>query len=346
MKPTITYEEVLASSKKKTIGFVDVRSPKEYQLSTIPGAVNIPVMDDEAREVIGKMYKAGQIDDAKQYGVTWASARLPEMYAQYRQLLNEYDELALFCSRGGMRSDTIFSLLKALGLPVSRIKGGYKAYRHYVLEHLAEQVTRVQFVTLYGLSGSGKTDILAELSKLGANVLDLEACANHRGSLLGSIGLTAPHSQKMFESMLFDASRNWQTGDVVFTEGESRRIGQAVMPQPLYEQIQNGQKIFIDAALPYRVNQIYHDYVEATDVTELINTLSYMGKVMNQDRVAKMQQQLKDGEAKSVIETLLVSYYDPKYSYRKKTYAKTFTNQNAQETAAAILAWQQSAVRL
>lgn len=340
MKPTVTYEEVIKARESKAIGFVDVRSPKEFQTATIPGAINIPVLDNEAREKVGQLYTHGHIDEAKAYGVSYASKHFPEMFNRYQKLLTTYDELVIFCSRGGMRSGTIFSLLKALGLPVSRISGGYKAYRHYIVHHLDEQLSKVKFITLYGLSGSGKTEILQELSSQGAKVLDIEGCANHRGSLLGSVGLSEPHSQKMFESLLFEASRDWEPGESVFTEGESRRIGKVVMPPSLAASIQQGQKIFINASLAYRVAQIHREYVDKAELEELIEALEKLKKVINEERVSQLQSQLRAGNTKVVIETLLTAYYDPRYSYRKKNYVQSFTNLNAAETARAILKWQ------
>lgn len=341
MKPTMTYQEIMDASTKKKICFVDVRSPKEFQQSTIPGAVNIPVLDNQAREKIGLLYVSGKIDEAKQYGIEWASGQLPSMFARYQQLLTDFDELTIFCSRGGMRSNSIYSLLKALGLPVSRLQGGYKAYRHHVVSHLDEELTKVKFMTLYGLSGSGKTDILKELAALGVPVLDLEGCANHRGSLLGSIGLTEPHTQKMFESLLFDASRQWQAGATVFTEGESKRIGRVMMPPSLFTAIQAGEKLLIEADLAKRVAQIHHDYVVNTDEAELSVTLGQLKRVINPEKVKLMQGQLEAGAVDQVIEKLLVSYYDPQYSFHKKTYAATFSNQDSHETAKAILSWYQ-----
>lgn len=337
MKPTVTYEEVLERSKTKKIGFVDVRSPKEYQNATIPGAVNIPILDNQTRETVGTLYVNGEISQAKEYGIGYASSKLPEMYRQYERLLEEYDELALFCSRGGMRSRSIFALLKALGMPVSRIQGGYKGYRHYILEHLEEQITQVQFVTLYGLSGTGKTAILKELSNLGESVLDLEGCANHRGSLLGGVGLTPAHSQKMFESYLFESSKHWQKDQVVFTEGESKRIGRVVMPSFLAEKIQAGSYILIEASLAYRIEKIYQDYIETSSLEELIQALDQLKGMINPEKVISLQEALKQGEGATVIEQLLVSYYDPRYSHKAKKYDLTLTTTDPKETAEKLV---------
>lgn len=341
MKPTITYEEILEASENRKITFVDVRSPKEFQLSTIPNAVNIPVLDNDAREKVGTLYVEGKVEEAKKYGVEWVSSQLPNMYSRYQELLKNADEIVIFCSRGGMRSNSIFSLLKALGLPVSRMCGGYKAYRRYVNEHLDAQLEKASFVTLYGLSGSGKTEILYELSDKGAKVLDLEGCANHRGSLLGSVGLSEPHSQKMFESLLFEISRDWKEGEVVFTEGESKRIGKVVMPVSLVSTIQKGKKVTIEASLEMRIAQIHKDYMKGNHVEELIDSLEALKAYINKEKISEFQNQVRKGDVDSVIKSLLLSYYDPRYSHHQSKRDYIFVNQNPKETAEKILEWHQ-----
>ncbi|UJF16385.1 tRNA 2-selenouridine(34) synthase MnmH [Jeotgalibaca sp. MA1X17-3] len=341
MKPTITYEEILKINETRKITFVDVRSPKEFQLSTIPNAVNIPVLDNDAREKVGLLYVEGKIEEAKKYGVEWVSSQLPEMYSRYQEILKDSDEIVIFCSRGGMRSNSIFSLLKALGLPVSRMCGGYKAYRRYVNEHLDAQLEKASFVTLYGLSGSGKTEILYELSDRGAKVLDLEGCANHRGSLLGSVGLSEPHSQKMFESLLFEISRDWKEGEVVFTEGESKRIGKVVMPVSLVSAIQKGKKVTIEAPLEKRIAQIHKDYMKGNHLEELIDSLESLKVYINKEKIIEFQDQVRKGDVDSVIKSLLLSYYDPRYNHHQSKRDYIFVNHNPKETAEKILKWHQ-----
>ncbi|WP_034551898.1 tRNA 2-selenouridine(34) synthase MnmH [Carnobacterium funditum] len=346
MKPTITYEEIVAENKSHRVGFVDVRSPKEHEFSTIPGAVNIPVLDNETRATVGTLYVKGQVEEAKQYGIEWAASQLASTYTRYQELLNQYDEIVIFCSRGGMRSNSIFSLLKALGLPVSRLSGGYKAYRHYINERLETELTKATFVTLYGLSGSGKTEILKELSKKGAKVLDLEGCANHRGSMLGSIGLSEPHSQKAFESLLFEASQEWQEGEVVFTEGESKRIGNVVIPSSLFSAIKEGKEIYIEAPLDLRVAQIHRDYVKEDNQEELSDSLGALKAFVKEERVNQFQEQVMNGEVDLVIESLLVSYYDPRYNHHKTQRDLTLVSYDAKETAENILEWQKESEKI
>lgn len=339
MKPKIEYRELLEVDQEKSVAYVDVRSPKEYEESTIPGAFNIPVLDNETRAKVGTLYVAGKTEEAKQAGVEYMATRLPEMFQDYQRLATMYDEIVIFCSRGGMRSQSIFSLLKALGLPVSRLQGGYKEYRKYIREHLDEQLKKIELVTIYGLSGTGKTEVLLEIEKKGAHILDLEGCANHRGSLLGSVGLSEPHSQKMFESLLFDASRQWIEGDVVFTEGESKRIGQAVIPDSLFSAMKEGTTLYLEAPMATRVAQIYKEYVTPDNQQELVDSLERLKKFANPEKIQRYQEYIWTGQVDKVIEGLLTSYYDPRYKHRRKQPKATFVNTHAPDTACAILAW-------
>lgn len=340
VRPIVTYEEIEKDNTDKSILFVDVRSPKEYAKETIPGAVNIPVLDDEARKEVGTLYVSGQIDEAKMHGIKSISPRLPEMFSRYREYDKEYDRVVLFCSRGGFRSNSIFSLLKSLGMGVYRLEGGYKGYRSHINKQVPELFEKVQFVTLYGNTGSGKTAILHEMQAQGANILDLEGCANHRGSLLGSVGLERkePNSQKMFESLLVDTAKNWQKPLIVFTEGESKRIGKVVLPPSLVAAMRSGINIKIDASLDYRIGLLKQDYVHENK-EEINLALDRLKKYVNDERVEGYKASILRNDFDAVIEDLLLSYYDPRYNYNKKEYVSSFHNESPAETAEAILAW-------
>lgn len=343
MKASVTFTEVEQEQKKKgkSLLFVDVRSPREYEKATIPGAVNIPVLDNEERREVGTLYVSGQVEEAKRYGINAISPRLPAMFQQYQDYLEQYDQVIIFCSRGGFRSNSIFSLLKALGMRVSRLEGGYKGYRRAVHEALPPLLSQAQFVTLYGYTGSGKTAILEELQNLGANVLDLEKCANHRGSLLGRVGLGQSHSQKMFESLLHETAKAWQKPYLVFTEGESKRIGDAILPTYLVDAMQAGVAVRIEADLPYRLQQLKQDYLAhgETDVPDILNGLDNLKRYLKEERVEEYKQQVAAGNPDPVIKDLLLKYYDPRYNLRSRDFAAIFQNDEPKETAEILLQW-------
>lgn len=341
MKVNVTYPELEQVKRERSILLVDVRSPREYQQATIPGAVNLPVLNDEERREVGTLYVSGKVEEAKRYGVNAISPRLPAMFQQYQEYLRQYDQVVVFCSRGGFRSNSIFSLLKALGMRVSRLEGGYKGYRRTVHEALPKLLSQARFVTLSGNTGSGKTAILNELQNLGANVLNLEKHANHRGSLLGSVGLGQPHSQKMFESLLYEAAQEWKAPYLVFTEGESKRIGDAILPPYLVEAMQAGTDVLIEADLSYRMQQIKQDYFAHgdADVPDILKGLDGLKRYLNEERVEGYKRHVAAGQLDPVIEDLLLKYYDPRYNLRARNIAATFRNDNPAETARALLQW-------
>lgn len=341
LKVNVTYAELEQAKERDSILFVDVRSPREYEKSTIPGAINIPVLDNEERREVGTLYVAGKVEEAKRYGINAISPRLPDMFRQYQEYLEQYEQVVIFCSRGGFRSNSIFSLLKALSMRVSRLEGGYKSYRRTVNEALPTLIQSVKFVTLNGNTGTGKTAILTELKKSGANVLDLEGCANHRGSLFGSVGLGQPHSQKMFESLLYDSAKDWKPPYIVFTEGESKRIGNAILPPYLAEAIHGGVDVLIEARLPYRIAQIKRDYSvdQESSRSGILEGLDGLKRYLNEERIEGYKQQVADGEADLVIEDLLLKYYDARYNTRARSIEATFQNEDPRETAESLLAW-------
>lgn len=340
LKPVATYEEIEQQRGDKSILYVDVRSPSEYADATIPGAVNVPVLGDEDRKTVGTLYVAGKIDDAKKHGIQTISPRLPEMFSLFQEYTKAYDQVVIFCSRGGFRSNSIFSLLKSLGMNVHRMEGGYKNYRNTINNLIPVLFEKVQFVTLYGNTGTGKTAILEELKKRGANVLDLEACANNRGSVFGGVGLKKkqPHNQKMFESLLVESAAGWKEPLIVFTEGESKRIGQAVLPPSLVEAMYKGLNLNIEASLDYRIAQIKKDYLHSNEA-ELLAALERLKAYLNEARVEGYKEQVRQHDFDAVIADLLVKYYDPRYNFNKKEFAAIFRNEDAATTAEAILEW-------
>ncbi len=331
----VTYEELEKGSLDGSYLLIDVRSPGEFASETIPGAINIPIFTDEERALIGTTYVQDSIDNAKQLGVEAISKRLPDIFKQVNQLDKEYKNLVFFCARGGFRSRSLVVLFKSLGIHAIRLAGGYKGYRGYINEHLPKIVSEVQFKVLYGNTGSGKTEVLKELEKLGYDVLDLEGCANHRGSLLGGVGLGEQNSQKMFESLVYHSLKN-RSSDIVFTEGESKRIGKVAMPEYLFHAVKSGENIEITCDMDLRIENILKDYVNNTD-EELIQALGYLKKHIGEKAVEEYSKLIKEHNYKPVIEELMIKYYDPKYEFKNRVYIGSFNNKNAEDTAKEII---------
>lgn len=305
-----SYEEIENGALKGSVVYVDVRGPLEFSEATIPGAVNIPVMDDDERKLVGTMFKQ-DVKRAKIMGIEATSRRLPEIYAQIEKLYEEYDNVVIFCARGGYRSRSIFYLMRSMSFHVYRLKGGYKDYRSHVNRRLPELVDKAKFIVLTGKTGCGKTKILKVLENMGKNVLDLEGYANHRGSLLGSINLGKQYSQKMFESFIYHALVG-KEGELFFVEGESKRIGRIVMHNYLYDKIRSSETILVEAPMDYRVENIYEDYVDNNE-DEIVNSLDYLGGYMSKSKIEELKDMIHDGDYRKVIEILMIDYYDIKY---------------------------------
>jgi tRNA 2-selenouridine synthase len=336
----IDYEDIDKNRIDENYIIIDLRSPNEYESATIPRAINIPIFSNKERELIGTVYKNESIDKAKKIGVQVVSEKLPSIYEEVSKLDKEYNNLVFFCSRGGYRSSSLVALFKSIGINAIKLDNGYKGYRKYINDNLPSIVKDIQFVVLYGNTGTGKTDILKELEYQGMDVLDLEGCANHRGSLLGSVGLGKQNSQKMFESLVYDALSKRKT-NLVFVEGESRRIGRDMIPIYIYEAMNDGIGIKIQATMENRVHNLSKDYVHDTD-NELISSLNNLRKYLGDNNIDKYIELIENHGYKEVIEELMIKYYDPMYEHKNRNYKKIFNNNNAEETAKEIIKWSEN----
>jgi len=314
---------------------IDVRSPYEYKNATIPGAINIPIFNDEERKTIGTIYVQESVEKAKRIGIGVASKKLPDIYDKVANLNKEYDHLIFFCAKGGFRSTSVASLFSSIGINAFKIDGGYKKYRKYINNALPKTVENIKFVVLYGNTGTGKTHILEEIEKMGPDILDLEACANHRGSLLGSVGLGEQNSQKQFESLLYESLKN-RKSNLVFVEGESKRIGKVIIPNYIYNAMNNGIHIKIEANMEYRVNNIMKDYVHETD-DELISSLNLLRKYMGNRKIDNYIDLINENKYEEVIEELMVKYYDPRYENNNRDIGAVFYNENSKDAAREIV---------
>lgn len=335
MFETISYEDTLNIDRKKI--YIDCRSPSEFELSTIPGAVNIPVLLDCERENVGKLYKQGDIETAKIEGITAVSKRLPQIFEKILKLRQDYENMFFFCARGGYRSSALVNLLIGIGVKSYKISGGYKSYRKYINENMPNLVENAKFITLYGYTGTGKTSILNELKNMGYCVINLEQYANHRGSLLGSIGKSAPFSQKKFESLLFEDLYKFK-GKYVFVEGESRRIGNIVMSSAMYQKLRSSTKILISSDIDFRVREIKNQYLNdfENDMDLIENTLLKLEKYISKERLDNYISLLKKDKIDELISDLCINYYDKNYKLPKENFVKEYKNDNSKKIAKQI----------
>lgn len=335
MFKTLTFDYIVDHYLKESVLFVDLRSEAEYHKGTITGAENLPVFNSEERKQVGILYDQGYVQDAKFLGVDIMARKLPAYYRQIITWTKEYDHVILFCSRGGYRSEALFQLLVSLKCPVERIEGGYKAYRHYVIAYLNRVLSEREVYVLDGYTGCGKTEILQELQRLGHAVITLETLANHRGSLLGHIGLGPQPTQKQFESDLFHQCLHLPAGPV-FIEGESAKIGQLYIPRGLDQDMRQGHYIEVTSTMEARIKRIKEEYVSRGNEDELIDAVMSMKRYLTKKKLNHYIDEIKRHEFDEVIGELMAEYYDKKYKVRRSEIFMEIENKNSRKTAEVI----------
>lgn len=311
----IDYEEIHGNEDKYIL--VDVRSESEFAEETITGAINIPILRDRERAIVGTTYVRESTDVAKKQGIEFAAARLPEIFTELQEIMrkNHGKKLVIFCARGGMRSGSVWGLLNGLGITAYKLKGGYKFYRAFVARKLEEYSKEVKFIVLYGNTGIGKTDMLLKLREDGYDVLDLEGAANHRGSVLGGVGLGDIYSQKKFETLMYDQLKKRKT-NLVFTEGESRRIYKVIIPDNIWSILQSGQKVYITADLEARADRLVKEYTSFDNVQEeILTALEGIKKYASPENLQRYKDLVMEGDYHTVAMEMMKKYYDPKYNH-------------------------------
>lgn len=332
MHNQITIEEL---KTKTDVIYVDVRTPQEYTHAHIPGAVSLPVLNDAEHKEVSIIYTKADKDEARAMGVQYASARLPALFTKIQELTLSHDYVVMYCWRGGYRSHVLFGLLHSLSVPVYKLIGGYKEYRKFVNRSWAIALDKKPFISLYGDTGTGKTELLHALKNREASVIDLEGLAGHRGSLLGGIGLPQQPSQKMFESELQDALFSLPEGPV-FIEGESRKIGDLFLPDLVYQTLKTSQKIHITSPVSQRIQRLKEEYA-VYPPEEIHAAIQKLIPFIGNQAVLSLHDALKEGRVDEAIHALLINYYDPQYRHSKKEYAAELIHINTETAIEELL---------
>jgi tRNA 2-selenouridine synthase len=293
---------------------IDVRSPAEFALDHVPGATNHPVLDDAERARIGTLYTTSPFAARKQ-GAALVSRRIAAMLeTSFAEHPREWRPL-VYCWRGGQRSRALTLVLNEVGWRAVQLEGGYRAYRRHVRAELARLPARFHFVVICGLTGSGKSRLLAALSRAGAQTLDLEGIACHRGSLLGDLPGAEQPSQKWFESQLFDALSRLDSARAVFVESESRRIGSVQMPDALLAQMRVGRALTLVTPLPQRVALLKQEYAHFLNAPALLGScLEPLVELHGKAAVSRWEAMAAAADWDHLVAELLEMHYDPLYA--------------------------------
>lgn len=293
---------------------IDVRSPAEYALDHIPGAINCPVLDDSERILVGTMYKQQNPFEARKLGAALVARNIAHHLEQQFQAMPKQWKPFIYCWRGGNRSGSMALIFAKIGWPVMQLEGGYKAYRHAVIHLLDQLPVSMQFRVICGTTGSGKSRLLQTLQQAGAQVLDLEQLAAHRGSVLGSMPLNPQPSQKLFETRLWEALRKFSSARVVYVESESKKIGDLRVPDALMDRIRQSPCVSIALPAECRVKLLLDGYPHLMTDTALLKTqLSHLTQLHGKEKIHHWQTLADTGEFAALVETLLVAHYDPAY---------------------------------
>ena len=287
----------------------DVRTPSEYQQGHVPGAHNLPLFTDEERAEIGTAYKHEGQRAAMLRSLDLVGPKMRAM-VEHASTVAEDDEVLVHCWRGGMRSESVAWLLDFFGLRARRLHGGYKAFRHFVLDTFA---SRWDFRILSGHTGAGKTEVLHAMAERGAQVVDLEARAHHRGSVFGGLGQTAAPTQQQFENELALHVRRLDPQRPVWVEDESRRIGEVNVPDAFWKQMRAAPVYVVDVPLEERVERLVSEYgvFEATQLKEAIQQVE---RRLGGLRTRQALEAVDAGDLHAAC-ALLLHYYDRAYDH-------------------------------
>lgn len=311
-EPDYTRATVAQLAEFDTV--IDVRSPAEFAEDHVPGAINCPVLDNEERIRVGTLYKQDSPFAARKIGAALVARNIARhLDEQLSQYPKSWKPL-IYCWRGGQRSGAFTHILREIGWSARRLDGGYKSWRHHVLENLEILPRQFDFRVVAGATGSGKSRLLETLAARGAQVLHLEALAAHKGSVLGNLPDIAQPSQKMFETRLYSALAGLQPERPVFVEAESRRIGLLRLPDALNSAIHDAPCLRIEASLEARVDFLLKDYAYLCCPGHLREQLERLKELQGKERVLRWQGLAGEGNFRQLVVELLSEHYDPLYA--------------------------------
>lgn len=333
MKPAA--KPVIAMSAEALAGFdaiIDVRSPAEYAEDHVPGAISAPVLDNEERARVGTMYKQVSPFEARKLGAALVSRNIARhIETLFASMPRQWKPL-VYCWRGGKRSGAMAHVLREIGWDAWSIEGGYKAYRRYVIDELAMLPGRFTYRVVHGTTGSGKSRLLRALKAEGAQVLDLEDLAAHRGSVLGTLPDRPQPAQKMFETLVWDALRKFDPAKTVFVEGESKKIGQLQVPEALMFAMRASECVVLEASRETRIallsDEYRHFFAEPAGLYAQLDCLHglYGAKVIDDWKALAGR-----GEWDDLVGSLLDDHYDPAY---RRSSLRNFTQLHKADTLA------------
>jgi tRNA 2-selenouridine synthase len=304
---------------------IDARTPAEFAVDHIPGAVNLPVLSDAERAEVGTIYAQRSRFEARRVGGAYVARNVAQHLQTVMAQWPPSHQLLVYCWRGGMRSNSMAVILAQVGWRATVLAGGYRTYRRRIVRQLYDREPLMNIVLLDGHTGSGKTEVLSRLPAHGVQTLDLEGLAEHRGSLFGGLSGRPQPSQKLFESRLAAALEALDPSRAIVVEAESSKIGELIVPPVLWSAMQTAPRIVLSAPLEARARYLADAYLEVGREPEhLIELLSRLPDRPGRKRLDAWKALAQAGDANTLAAELIDAHYDPAYrrSARKANRAR------------------------
>lgn len=304
----ISYSESLTIENRL---YIDVRSPDEFELDSLPGSVNVPLFSNSQRSEIGKIYRSLGKETAIVRGSEFVGEKLGDIVNSI--LMYRERELIITCARGGMRSGAVVSLLNSLGINALKLRNGYKGYRQYVRERLNSLEIRPLLFVLHGLTGTGKTEVIRNMDY----TLDLEKMAGHRSSIFGGIGLQQK-TQKEFESSILKRIDELENAPYILVEGESKKIGNLHIPLVFFRFMSQAQCILLMADIEQRIDIILKEYSEELNKDEIKTIVKSLRSKLGPLIIEELINLLDSNNLRDFTRIIFKEYYDPLYLHKLK----------------------------
>ncbi len=314
-RPDRTVATPLALAELRAFdAIIDARSPSEYAEDHLPDAVNAPTLDDGERAHVGTIYKQHSAFEAKRVGAPLAARNIARHIEERFAAMPKDWRPLVYCWRGGGRSGSLVHVLRQVGWDAVRLEGGYKAFRKQVVADLETLPAQFTFEVVCGATGSGKSRLLEALDAEGAQVLDLEKLAAHRGSVLGERPDAPQPSQKSFETAIWTALSGFDRARAVYVESESRKVGDLRVPGELIERMRASACLRLEADEATRVRLLREDYAHFEERPALlVEKLECLKPLHGAERIEHWKGALARGDWDALVRDLLVAHYDPAY---------------------------------
>ena len=288
---------------------IDVRSPKEFHKGHIPHAVNLPLFNDDERAKVGTLYKQTGRNEAIEAGLEIVGPKMAD-FVRFVKPLAKDNKIFVHCWRGGMRSGSMAWLMDTMGYEVYTLQGGYKSYRHMLIEYLGSEA---RYIIIGGRTGSGKTEILHRLRERGEQILDFEGIAHHKGSAFGALGELPQPSTEQFENDLHLAMSKLDLSRPIWLEDESKNIGKCSITNELWANMVRSPLVVIDIPLEVRVKRLVKDYGEMP-IEGLEDSIRRIERRLGNEAMKNALKSLSEGNLAEVARIAL-RYYDKAYDH-------------------------------